>query len=107
MEDVLKKDSWTSLRGGANGGKVGERVETLEDHPGTTWSDNTGAELTQSDVYYHYYEQKTENNDLKPGYVFHSILGGLSLFQEKKSLETTEKYQRKLLLKLAGEIKAK
>lgn len=41
----FKKDSWTSLRGGANGGKVGE-LETLEDHPGTTWSENTGAELT-------------------------------------------------------------
>lgn len=66
MEEVLKIDSWTSLRGGANGGKVRE-LETLED------------------VYYPYYEQKTENNDLKPGYVIHSILGGLSLFQEKKN----------------------
>lgn len=58
-------------------------METLEDHPGTTWSENTGAELTQGDVYYHYYGQKTENNDLKPGYVIHSILEGLSLFQKK------------------------
>lgn len=74
------------MRGGANGGKVGE-LETLEDRPGTTWSENTGAELTQSDVYYQYYEQETENNDLKPGYVIHSILGGLSLFQEKNPLK--------------------